>query len=330
MAKERNKWEELAKQGLAEVLLHVAGRMLQGVYDWATEGKDYLPEEPVARAQKVESAAANEAQKLPSWVTNPRIVDLTRQIKLKPTAELYYQRGNAYSAEYQHDLAIADFNRAIELNPDLADVYCPRGAAYLWSGDTDLAISDLTRAIHFAPNNAEAYYYRGYAHNEAVAFDVATRRGVPVLYRLKWLRMYDRAIEDLTRAIELNPNLAEAYSCRGVSYNKKGKRDCALADFNRAIELNPEDAGVYRDRADVYKKKGMYDHAVADLSRWAELEPENAAPYFLRGSVYYEKGERDLGRADLIRAVDMLPDFAEDALRIDSMLPVRESRPRRR
>lgn len=331
MAEKRNFWEELGKSALSEVALRVAGAVLQGVANCLDDDKTRLSEG--FGAQKARGVAADEKspQNLPTWVTNPQIVDLTRQINLKPTAELYCRRGSAYSAEYQHGLAIADFNRAIELDPNLADVYCHRGAAHLWSSDPDLAISDLTRAIHFAPNNAEAYYYRGYAYNEKVAFDAVKRKKhAHTLHRVEWSWVYGYAIADLTRAIELNPDYAEAYSCRGVSYNATGEHDLAIADFNRAIELNPADAGAYRDRAEAHEKKGMHGHSIDDLSRWAELEPDNAAPYFLRGSIYYKEGQRARGRADLMRAVDMGVYSAEDARKIDPAFPVKQAPPRRR
>ena len=51
----------------------------------------------------------------------------------------------------------------------------------------------------------------------------------------------DRAIEDYTKAIELNPNYTDAYYNRSLVYNYKGDLDRALNDLNRAIQLNPND-----------------------------------------------------------------------------------------
>ena len=49
----------------------------------------------------------------------------------------------------------------------------------------------------------------------------------------------DRAIQDYTEAIALNPDLAEAYNNRGNAYWEKGDHDQAIKDFDRAIVLNP-------------------------------------------------------------------------------------------
>jgi tetratricopeptide (TPR) repeat protein len=50
-------------------------------------------------------------------------------------------------------------------------------------------------------------------------------------------QQYDKAIDDYTKAIHLNPNNADAYYNRGVSYQSKGKLRKAKADFRKADHL---------------------------------------------------------------------------------------------
>ena len=59
---------------------------------------------------------------------------------------------------------------------------------------------------------------------------------------------YDRAIEDYNRAIDLNPDHADAYSNRGLVCEIKGDYDRAIEDYNKAIELKPDLAEAYRGR----------------------------------------------------------------------------------
>ena len=59
--------------------------------------------------------------------------------------------------------------------------------------------------------------------------------GMLIVTRVK----FDSAIADCNKAIELNPELAEAYNNRGDAYGNKGELDSAIADCNKAIELNP-------------------------------------------------------------------------------------------
>jgi tetratricopeptide (TPR) repeat protein len=46
-------------------------------------------------------------------------------------------------------------------------------------------------------------------------------------------------VDGVSKAIDLNPNLALAYAARGLAYEHKGDRDRAIADYSKAIELDP-------------------------------------------------------------------------------------------
>ena len=66
----------------------------------------------------------------------------------------------------------------------------------------------------------------------------------------------------------------------------KGEYDQAIADFAKALELNPNYADAYRVRGLAYAYKKEYDQAVADFSKTLELNPDVAATYALRGAAY--------------------------------------------
>lgn len=51
---------------------------------------------------------------------------------------------------------------------------------------------------------------------------------------------YDEAIAEFDKAIELNPNFAEAYKNRGISFYHMEENKCAISDFSKAKELNPK------------------------------------------------------------------------------------------
>ncbi len=168
--------------------------------------------------------------------------------------EVFFSRGNAYLFKGEVDRAIADYDRAIELKPDLAEAYNNRGNAYWNKGEVDRAIADYDRAIELKPDYAEAYYNRGIA------------------YRNKG--EVDRAIADYDRAIELKPDYAEAYNNRGIAYWNKGEVDRAIADYDRAIELKPDDAEAYYNRGIAYKMQGNTDQARADFEKSLELSDD--------------------------------------------------------
>jgi len=105
-------------------------------------------------------------------------------------ATAYTGRGIAYESKGEVERAIADYNKAIALDPKFAKAYTNRGVAYRKKGESDRAIADFTKAIALNPKSAAAYYNRGYTY---------ANKGE-----------YDRAIADFRKALEINPSIQKA------------------------------------------------------------------------------------------------------------------------
>ena len=129
-----------------------------------------------------------------------------------------------------------------------------------------------------------------------------------VYYRLD---DYDSAIEDLTKAIELDGKLSEAYNNRGTVYRKEREFDLAINDFGQAIELKPDYAEAYSNRGNAYDDKGEVDLAISDYSTAIELNPRLAEPYNNRGIAYRRKGLYDLAIVDFNQAIRLKPNHAQ-------------------
>jgi len=72
----------------------------------------------------------------------------------------HVQQGTVYREQGEFDKAIAEYTKAIELDPDLAIAYNNRGCAYSWKKDYENAIADLSKAIELDPMQASAYMNR--------------------------------------------------------------------------------------------------------------------------------------------------------------------------
>ena len=79
-------------------------------------------------------------------------------------ATAYVYRGNAYFKNSEFDRAIADYNKAIELDPRDAITFNNRGLSYFEKGEYERAIADNTTAIELDPKYAPAYNGRGLAY----------------------------------------------------------------------------------------------------------------------------------------------------------------------
>ena len=91
------------------------------------------------------------------------ILLLVPMIGFGQTAEEYHNRGNEYMELEKYYEAIAEYSKAIKLNPDDADAYYNRGIAYRKLGNYKDAIVDYSSAIKINPDDAYAYKNRGIA-----------------------------------------------------------------------------------------------------------------------------------------------------------------------
>ena len=124
-------------------------------------------------------------------------------------------------------------------------------------------------------------------------------------------REYDRAIEDFTKAIELNPKFADAYYARGNAYGRQREYDRAIEESTKAIELNPEFANAYYIRGNAYGRQGEHDRAIEDFTKATELNPEFADAYYIRGYAYGRQGEHDRAIEDFTKVIELKPDHAD-------------------
>jgi len=94
-------------------------------------------------------------------------------------------------------------------------------------------------------------------------------------------------IEDFSKAIELNPDLAEAYYNRSLTYAKLDQYGRAIEDYDKAIELNPTLAEAYANRGIAYSEIQRYEEATRDLKKAGILFLKKAGILFLHS----ERGE---------------------------------------
>ena len=129
------------------------------------------------------------------------------------------------------------------------------------------------------------------------------------LYLLK-NKQFNRAIATFSKAIEANPNFAEAYNNRGVCRFYTGDLDRAIDDYTRAVQLNPDDAEALKNRGGAWFYQKSYDRAIADYTRALAINAEDAEAYYHRGVALFYTGEYRKSIADYTQALRIRPDYA--------------------
>ena len=84
----------------------------------------------------------------------------------------------------------------------------------------------------------------------------------------------EKAYEDFSRAIEIDPTRADGFVGRANTLLTLGRYEESLPDYNRAIEIDPNLANAYANRGSVHSQLGQYEKAIADYEKALELDPE--------------------------------------------------------
>ncbi|MCR4317422.1 MAG: tetratricopeptide repeat protein [Planctomycetes bacterium] len=119
-----------------------------------------------------------------------------------------------------------------------------------------------------------------------------------------------RAIEDCTKAIEIDPENAGAYNNRGVARGDQGDLKGAIEDYTRAIEIDPENAVAYNNRGVARSEQGDLKDAIEDYTSAIKIDPKKAAAYYNRGNARVEQGDLVRAIEDYTRAIEFDPKFA--------------------
>jgi tetratricopeptide (TPR) repeat protein len=274
-------------------------------------------------------AAAEIFERIEAWQQASEIWDLAGNPSRKQDCQhrygqTYFVRGTAKYQARQYQDAIADYDRAIAINPQHANAYVGRGTAKYGLGKYQAAIPDHDRAIEIDPEYATAYNNRGLAkyslgQNQAAindydrAIEIDPQAADPYNNRgtAKFkLGEYQAAINDYDRAIEIDPEGAAVYYNRGFAKYNCGQHQAAINDYDRAIKIDPQDADAYNSRGTAKHSLGQYQAAINDYDRAIEIDPEAAAAYCNRGLAKYSLGQYRAAIADYDRLITLNPQDA--------------------
>lgn len=107
------------------------------------------------------------------------------------------------------------------------------------------------------------------------------------------------AVSDLTKAIAINSEIAEAYVFRGWSYECLDSLDMAIKDYSKAIELNPNDSLNYVWRGFVHYRLGFWDYAIQDFSNAINNGFSGRDVHYYRAWAHYAAGKKVESQNDL-------------------------------
>ncbi|MFC9127779.1 tetratricopeptide repeat protein [Streptomyces sp. NPDC057099] len=232
-------------------------------------------------------------------------------------------RGDELRGAGAYAEALAEYDRAVALDPELAVAYRCRAGIRGDLGDHDAAIADLDRAVALEPGHAWYVALRG-EHHRIARHDTEAIRDLSEAIRLDPANEFawasrgatherrgdlDSALADLGRSLDLKPDYAWALARRARVWRALGDSGRQLSDLDQALTLTPDWPWARCERGDALRTAGRDEEAVADLTHALALDPAYTSAYASRGASLTHLGRHAEALADLNRAVELRPGY---------------------
>ena len=208
----------------------------------------------------------------------------------------YAGLGEAYWRKYQgtQDIrwvpkALANCQRAQELNGDLAEVAITLGLIKTGTGKNQEAIEHFERALELNPVSSEAY--RGMARAYEALGDKEN---------------LDKAETTYLKAIQLRPGYWAGYSDLGRFYFRLGNNESAAQQFKEAVGLTPDNFRAYASLGAIYYHMERLEEAQAMYERSLKIEP-NLFAYQNLGALYWHQSKYGAAAETYEKALSLNP-----------------------
>lgn len=236
------------------------------------------------------------------------IAQLMEAVRLRPrSAQAQNALGEAYNAFDDPKAARAPFEKAIAINPKFATARMNLGSVLIQTGDLSAASAQLDRAIALMADKQDGAYAR------YLRAKIHTERGET-----------ERAIAALKKAVELEPDFAEAWSDLGDAYKRLQDDAHALTAFERAVRIRPDDAVAQTRLANQLLAMDRGDEAVEHFEIAQRLSPSdqsvlNGLQRALRKDGQQEKADEVKKRlAELLHEKDLSDQNSMTAIRLNN------------
>ncbi|QLE56662.1 tetratricopeptide repeat protein [Nostoc sp. TCL26-01] len=185
--------------------------------------------------------------------------------------------------------AIAEYRKAIELDPNFALAHVNLGVALKAQGKLDEAITAYRQAIKIDPNSRNAHYNLGIS--------------------LKAQGKLDEAIAAYRQAIKIDPNYVNAHHNLGITLKAQGRLDEAIAAYRQAIKIDPNFALAHNGLGDALDDQGKLDEAIAAYRQAIEIDPNYLDAHYNLGISLKAQGKLDGAIAAYRQAIEIDPNY---------------------
>lgn len=194
-----------------------------------------------------------------------------------PSVYVSLARVQVFAGQYKDAQASAE--SALLLNSDHAMAHAVLAWALDFQGQYSEALSSITRSLELDPNNAITHAYYVEILVDSTSNDVGPVDAI------------EKAIEESTVALSLDPNALETRRARGYILENTGNYEEAIREYEEAIKINSKIADLYLSIGRNYRILGAYDKAITAFTDANALNPDDPTPDLFLSRTYATIGK---------------------------------------
>jgi superkiller protein 3 len=200
------------------------------------------------------------------------VISARQLLDAHPSAEASLALGRALKGLGETQTASAFFDRALELNPQLAEGWFEKGLILSEEGDWSKAADLFRRSLAISSNFSGAHLALG---------EMLLRTGE-----------FEAASKELKTVVQLDSNSAGAHEGLGLIYLQQGRLDDAAEEFKHALSLRPGYVDAQKGLARVLASQHKWNEAVSLLKRVVAVKPNSSEDAFALGTALANAGDK--------------------------------------
>jgi tetratricopeptide (TPR) repeat protein len=210
---------------------------------------------------------------------------------LPDDAEAHYMAADARWQSGHLDIAVAEYELALSIDPNCLGAILQLGSLLLEKGEPEAAKNYLQRAVQLAPDKADPHF-----------------RLANALFALE---DFDGAWEEYEESLRLDSELADAHKNLALIAIQREELDTAVDHFEQALDIDPADAVAHCELGYLFVETKKLDLAVEEFSAALLLNPDHVPAYLGLGHVAEAQGDLDEAAAMYGQVLDIDPDNAK-------------------
>ena len=237
---------------------------------------------------------------------------------------VYFYLGNSYAYSLLYKKALAEYEKALDFEPDFNLTWYNRGIALYELGRYEEAIASYDKTLRIKYKNDMAWNNRGNALYELERYEEAIDsydKALEINYdsyhawhnrgnALYELGLYKESINSYEKALGIKCDIHDAsWNNRGNALGQLGRYEEAIVSYDKALELNSDDYKAWYNRGNALGQLRRYEEAIVSYDKALELKPDHNLALNNRGNVLGNLGRYKEAITSYDKALEFNPNF---------------------